>query len=133
MEKKPSWSDALDKLKLILPTTIKAFAPAIGGYFKSFLLKLSVKLLGNAATKALGRFLLSLVGMSGGLYTWFATVQLKKLWKWLYPILKAAVYTIDQKPIDDANIKELEKNKTDGATLNEKIKDETNFLNGSKP
>lgn len=103
---KLNWSKLVAFLDGFVPSAIKKYAP-------SLLLWIGIR--------------------ANGFYLWITTVALKKAWKELEPCLAKLAYLWDRSAIDKKNIKELEKNETNGATSNEKIKDELDFLNGGEP
>lgn len=103
---KPLLLKLIDFLKVSVPLAIKKYAPQIA---------------------------MKIFGKAGGLYTWFVSVVLKKTWKEVKPSVIEIIYKIHRTIVDKKNIKELEKNETNGATSNEKVQDELDFLNGTKP
>lgn len=131
MEQKSYWQSFLDKIDLLVPVAIKKYAPELSAALKELSLKVTTKILGNMATKAIGKYILKVIGSTNA-YLFLVTTLLKRFWKWAYPNLKKVFYLWDRKDIDNENIKKLEENETNGATSDEKVKDELDFLNGNK-
>ncbi len=103
---KPLLLKLIDYLKVAVPLAIKKYAPQLA---------------------------MKVFGKTGGLYTWVARLGLKKAWKEIKPYAVEAIYKLHRTIVNKKNIKELEKNETNGATSSEKAEDELNFLNGNKP
>ncbi len=129
MEQKTSWSKAFDYLKVVVPPAIRKFAPQIADILKAQSIKLGEKLLKGWATKAVGRLILKVVGMSGGFYTYFVTRFLRKTWDIAKDYLKEKAYFESVMNKAEEQLPKLEENKKD-IPLNEKVKNESDFLNG---
>lgn len=89
----------------------------------------------KATMKKAASFLLTKIGINpSGLYLWFTANAMNKAWKkYGQPFFDRLTYKLDRKKIDDANLAKLKENETNGATSEEKISDELDFLNGNKP
>lgn len=104
----------------------KGFFSTVAKFLKTYLTKSYLK-------KAAPLLLKSIGIKSTNLYVWITTVGLKKLVDFAYPYIVKYSYLWDRKKIDKKNLEELKKNETNGASSEEKIKDELDFLNGNKP
>ena len=104
----------------------KGFFSSVVKFAKTYLTKSYIK-------KAAPHLLKSIGIKSTNFYVWITTVGLKKLVDWAYPYIVKYSYIWDRKNIDKKNLEELKANETNGATTDEKIKDELDFLNGNKP
>lgn len=88
----------------------------------------------EAMRKAASFLLLKIGARASGFYLWATTKGLSTAWKkYGEPFFSKLTYKLDRKKIDDANLLKLKENETNGATSDEKIKDELDFLNGNKP
>jgi hypothetical protein len=89
--------------------------------------------LSSETLKKTAPLLLAKIGVkASGFYVWATTVALKKILNWGYPYVIKLGKIWDRARIDRKNLKELEKNETNGATSDEKVQDELNLLNGNK-
>lgn len=131
MEQKSFWSKLLEILKSLSPL-IKEYAPQLSKSLKALSLKIAARLLRGAATKALGKMILKLIGLSGGIYTYFVTKYLKKAWDYALDFVKKQAYIESVLNKAKEQLPKLEENKKD-IPLDEKVKNESDFLNGTKP
>lgn len=97
------WSKAVAFLKVFIPMVIKKYATA---------------------------FLLNLLRLSGGVWSWVISFALMFVWDKVEKEIESEARVQDQKDIDDANLTKLNADKAAGAAVETIIKDETNLLNG---
>lgn len=102
----------------------KGFWSQIVEFIKPYLTKTYLKQLAPLFLKSIGV-------KASGFYIWLTTVGLKKFVNWAYPWIVKFTYLWDRSAINKKNEKKLEENKTNGATSDEKVKDELDFLNGT--
>lgn len=93
-------------------------------------LKISIPL---ATKKYITPMIIKALGVSGGFYTWLVNTVLKVGWQKAKPYTMEFLYKIQRSITDKKNLKKLKENESNGATSNEKIEDELDFLNGNKP
>lgn len=106
---------------------------AQSGFF-STIAKFAKTYLTKSYLKKIAPLLLKSIGIkTTGFYVWITTVGLKKAVDFAYPYIVKYSYLWDRKKIDKRNEEELKKNETNGATSDEKVKDELDFVNGNKP